>query len=111
MLEVFARTASGTEVDVPIAGVDSTMTRRRKPPLPPGVASPTKLSRAALSGVFMARKTMLSAAGGFLSNILALFAKMQKRGARFMVVPVPSLMPSTRLWPVKTGWLAGPTRK
>ncbi|KAJ3375389.1 hypothetical protein GGF31_004507 [Allomyces arbusculus] len=87
MLEVFARAASATKVDALIAGVDSTVSRRRTLPLPPGVASPTRRSRAAWSGVFMARKTMLSAAGGFSSDIRALLAKMQMHGARVEAVP------------------------
>ncbi|KAJ3365581.1 hypothetical protein GGF32_008714 [Allomyces javanicus] len=60
MLEAFARAAPATNADALIAGVDSTMTRRRTLPLPPGAASSARRFCAAWNGVFMARKTTLS---------------------------------------------------
>ncbi|KAJ3368422.1 hypothetical protein GGF31_006383 [Allomyces arbusculus] len=83
MLAVLARAAAASHADVLVAGVDSTVTRRRTLPLG-GTSAGKDATRATWDGVVMARKHTLAE---FSSDIRGLLAKAHAAGARIDPVP------------------------
>ncbi|KNE70160.1 hypothetical protein AMAG_15133 [Allomyces macrogynus ATCC 38327] len=101
MLAVLARAAAASHADVLVAGVDSTVTRRRTLPLG-GTSSSKDAARSTWDGVVMARTHAIA---DFSSDIRGLLSKAHAASARIDPVPEAVAVAETEHVFIATGAL------